>query len=535
MRRLLFAVLAAGLLAGCAPEETGRTPVVMIGIDGAEWNVIDAMIAEGELPHLARIKREGAWGYLLNPGPAVSPVVWTTFATGHFGRRHGILAHTWPYDGGAGQRPVSSDLRQVPALWNVASHYGLRSVVLGYFVTHPAENIDGVMVSPRAPRGVPGSIAPPDALDLDAERYRELGEREVQQGLWSRYLGWAYDPRQADEPGSPYQEPARIVNERNIHKRIVEDEFLRRAALDLVEEPADLFIAYYRLPDFMSHSLWLYYDDSDFADPADPEAKALFGEAVTESYRFVDEAVGELLERFNGQANVMIVSDHGFGASLKMERGKETRSSHLTGDHRPNGVVLATGPDIAPGELRGMTIMEVAPTLAALLGVPVADELPGKVEARLLRPGYLEKHPLMSVPDYAQVTVERTSAALDAAAEDEDLASLRGLGYIGEGVVLDDSTATGDYDFWSTEKDTLAKVLATEVLYYLLEGDRESAEEIVALVRDRRPRLVEALIRRTSRKFSLMQRQLPKGYLDASTYRQFMAEHRPRAQPGDGA
>ena len=147
--KVILLILACVLVAsGCSGQK--EPPVVMVGIDGAEWQIIDEMIADGELPNFAKIKSEGAWGHLINNGMETSPVVWTTFATGHFARTHGVLDHVFPFGGEGARRPVTSELRQVPALWNIATHYDLRSIVIGYFVSHPPEPINGVMVSSQA-------------------------------------------------------------------------------------------------------------------------------------------------------------------------------------------------------------------------------------------------------------------------------------------------------------------------------------------------------------------------------------------------
>src|SRR5207249_5014379 len=69
--------------------ETGSR-VVLVGIDGADWDVIDGLVARGRVPNLARLKREGAWARLRSSVPMLSPLLWTTVATGKTPDRHGI-------------------------------------------------------------------------------------------------------------------------------------------------------------------------------------------------------------------------------------------------------------------------------------------------------------------------------------------------------------------------------------------------------------------------------------------------------------
>lgn len=511
-------LIAAGavLLAACGQKPA---PIVLVGVDGGEWQVIDEMIADGELPNFARLKLEGAWGHLINNGMENSPVVWTTFATGHFARQHGVLDHVFPYGGDSPRRPVTSELRRVPALWNIATHYGRRSIVVGYFVSHPPEAIDGVMVSSMAPMWVEDAIYPPDALPLEQPRYQDLNHPLVRESLWQPFFGWDYDEAQAEDPDSPYQVAAATVVERRLENRIIRDEFLRRAVADLVGEPWDLFIAYYRIPDLLSHSLWKYYDPEVFENPPTDEEMSWFGDSVRQSYRFVDEALGELLAELDNEANVVVVSDHGFGraAAHKME-DENARVKYLSGDHRPDGIILAAGPDIQPGRVEGLTIMEIAPTLAALMRLPVAGDLPGEVATELLRPGFFEDQPMATVPDYAEVELPHREMTPDHAAQEDEMNTLRGLGYVGEGVAFDAGSQAGEYDFWAADERLVAGHIASEIVYHLIQGNVDLAQDALALAQARRPDVVWRVIAVSRHKIDSLMEQLPPGTLDAEPF-----------------
>lgn len=232
------------------------------------------MMERGELPHLKSLVDRGASGHLVNPGLQVSPVVWTTFATGHFGRAHGILDFAYPYDEGAQKRPVRSTLRQVPAIWNIASAHDVSVGSIGYFVSHPAEAVNGFMVSDRAPAGVEGSVYP-EGLLADADELGQVFSPSAREEILGRFFPWGYDPADAENPDSPYYEVTRTVAGR-VDQRILSDEYLRRASLALAGHDVDLFISYLRLVDVASHAVWRYHDASDFQDkPARPTGKSL--------------------------------------------------------------------------------------------------------------------------------------------------------------------------------------------------------------------------------------------------------------------
>lgn len=527
MRLLTRLFLLLALLTGLSScgEPPVRNPVMMIGIDGAEWSVIDSMIERGELPNFARFKKEGAYGHLINPGPQSSPIVWTTFATGHFPRRHGILDFVFPYTPGA-KKPVDVTLRQEPAIWNLASELGLSVGVIGYFVSHPAEQVNGFVVSEFAPGGTEGALWPPDLLNPEDEAFNDFYQWNtrwpIKRQIWERFFSWEYNPDDAENPDSPYQNATRLVVDR-VDKRLIADEYLRLVTLALAERPTDLFITYFRLVDFMGHSLWFYHDPSDFEEEPDPFDKKLLGGMLEESYRYMDEILGDLLLKKPG-ANFVIVSDHGFGSATGGYKVKGEKEWLLTGNHRPNGVFMAYGPDVRAGDYEGITIMEIMPTLCALLGLPVSRELPGHVEDRFLRDEYLEDFPVRTVARYDFDWRRRGDVDIDPEVQLERLKSLRGLGYIGEGA-LAPSEEAGDYDFWEAEAGIVAVNVHGEVVYALLHDDLDEVRRVMNIAQEKVPELVPQIVGRVRAKILALQEELPGHPELAPNLNQFLEEY----------
>ncbi len=484
---ILAGLAALFILAGCTGEPdisvlgiAGHKPLVVIGIDGATWDVIDPMIANGELPNLASLKARGAWGPLITVGPQVSPVVWTSFSTGQFGRIHGILDFVYPYRPGP-KRPVQSTERQVPALWNLVSEAGGKVSVVGYFVTYPAEKINGVMVSYMSPQKQPDADYPSNALAPIREQLDSIFGEE-KKALWSRFLPWDFDPANPPAENDPAAEAFRMVSGR-VESRILTAEYNRRAALYLTEFPHDLFISYFGLVDYASHSLWKFMDDSDFELKASPKSKRLLGNVVHEAYHFMDEFIGDLLARSPANANIVIISDHGFGSATGIFSVKEHNKDSLTGNHRPNGILLAAGPDIQAGRIDGMTIIDVFPALAYLSGIPVADDLPGDLDLRLFTDEILAEHPPSYTRTYANSgPVVVNAAGASRAAQEDSIKALQGLGYVGESFEFGD-TDTRTFDFWAAEHELMIEHLVGEVSFYLLKGDNEMATAILAEAR----------------------------------------------------
>jgi tetratricopeptide (TPR) repeat protein len=147
VKRLLIALLVA---AACAkPAEPPRPRVIFVGLDGADWQLLDKLMADGTMPNLAALARDGARGPLLTQHPPLSPLVWTTMMTGVSPLQHRILDFT-RYNPVTRQRePITSDERAVLAIWNMVSSTGRRVDVVGLWATYPPEKVNGTIVSDR--------------------------------------------------------------------------------------------------------------------------------------------------------------------------------------------------------------------------------------------------------------------------------------------------------------------------------------------------------------------------------------------------
>jgi predicted AlkP superfamily phosphohydrolase/phosphomutase len=121
--------------------------VLLVGWDAADWNILTPLLDSGLMPSLQSVIEGGVMGSVAALDPMISPMLWTTAATGKRPEDHGVLGFLEPDPGSGGLRPVRGTSRTVKALWNILSQSGLRSNVVGWLATHPAESIDGAVVS----------------------------------------------------------------------------------------------------------------------------------------------------------------------------------------------------------------------------------------------------------------------------------------------------------------------------------------------------------------------------------------------------
>ncbi len=410
-------------------------PVLFIGLDGADWQLLDDYIAQGAMPNLARLVREGASGVLETEHPPLSPILWTTMMTGVSPLEHQILDFTHFNRSTGVKEPITSDERAVPAIWNMATAAGKRVAVFGLWATYPAEPVHGLLVSDRLftflyseSTPPPGIVFPPSRESWARSHVAEA-EKAIDFATMKHYLPWLTEQEASDlaHEENPYAKPGSAL-----HRILVETEIYRRLANDqLAQSFPDLGIIYIQGTDTIGHVF------APFAPPLQPGVNAADYERyhqVPELYfRHIDEILGEFLRAAErNHARVMIASDHGF-------RWKEGRPVELSSVatataakwHRNEGIVLLWGPGIAPTgghRLRG-GIRQVCATLLALSGLPAAKHAaPALDGAGLARAG--------SSIDYRELFtryVPPAPTAATAASANEELSKLKALGYIGSG------------------------------------------------------------------------------------------------------
>ncbi|MCA9258262.1 MAG: alkaline phosphatase family protein, partial [Planctomycetales bacterium] len=128
-------------------DDRNRPRLLLVGWDAADWQLINPLVERGLMPTLERFLRDGASGNLATLRPALSPMLWNSIATGKRPREHGVHGFTEANDDATGVRPVASTSRRCKALWNILSQNGMSSIVAGWYASHPAEPIRGVMAS----------------------------------------------------------------------------------------------------------------------------------------------------------------------------------------------------------------------------------------------------------------------------------------------------------------------------------------------------------------------------------------------------
>jgi hypothetical protein len=374
--------------------------VMVIGLDGADWQVMDPLLEAGKLPHLAGLLRRGARADLRSNTPMLSPLLWTTVATGKPPEEHGIMDFLLIEPETGRKVPMSSRFRKVKALWNILTDLGLESQFIAWWATWPAEQVSGVMITDRVSYSLfagldlrPGDstagltfppgymaeaesrlVAPEEITYQDVERFLRIDSEELRRGVE------LLEAPPESTPEHPVVAVARtLAAARSYHA----------LALDLLARgQSDLFAVYYEGIDQMGHRFQHYMPPR--MELVSEEEHRRYREAVAAYYAYQDELLGEIIEAAERDTVFLILSDHGFRNGAGRPRDLAPYVSEKPGLwHRRYGIFALAGPGIRHGRLDTVSLYDIAPTVLHLLGLPRAEDMPGRIltEALDTEPG----------------------------------------------------------------------------------------------------------------------------------------------------
>ena len=350
--------------------------VLLIGWDAADWKIINPLIERGEMPVLARFLDQGVMGDLTTLEPILSPMLWNSIATGKRADKHGILGFTEvdPHSGGV--RPITSTSRKVKALWNILSQRGYRSNVVNWFGGHPAEGINGVVVSDAYVRPLPGADKPWPLMQhaVHPEHLRDqLTQVRVRPDKIKPETVLLFAPR------------AREVDQKKdrrlgtLMKLIAECLTTHNAAIYLMQnEPWDFTAIYYGAIDHFSHAFMRLHPPRRRG--IDKKAFEIFHDVVNSGYRLHDLMLGALLQLIDDDTTVILLSDHGFHSDHLRPKYIPKIPTGPAIEHRPLGIFAMRGPGIKRDErIYGANLLDIAPTVLALFGLPAGRDMDGRL------------------------------------------------------------------------------------------------------------------------------------------------------------
>lgn len=259
--------------------------LMILGIDGATWGVLDDLLARGgELPCIQRLVSEGVRGDLRSTVPPTTLPAWTSMTTGKNPGKHGRFDFTRRDDEGYGFVPAPNRIDS-NNLFLYLSRIGYSVGAINVPGTYPPPEVDGFVVS--------GMMTP--SYEHDYTYPRELKE-ELNE------MGYRIQPKEIIGEGKEASLEPELFRTIEVRQEV------NRMLLDRYSP--DVFMTVFQSVDHGQHLFWKHHDE-DHPDH-DPEKAERFGGVIEECYRRVDACIGQLMDEYP-EAEVLVVSDHGFG------------------------------------------------------------------------------------------------------------------------------------------------------------------------------------------------------------------------------
>lgn len=390
--------------------------VAVIGLDGADWELLRELILDGRMPNLGAVIDAGTTGIVAPTQPPLAPLAWTSLATGLQPDRHGVLDFI--------QRPSESDVvtsasRKAPALWDISAAFGRPTTVVNWWAAWPPTHrnvavfdtpvdLAPVAIHPAELSGVVDPVLIPEStVDYkQVTRFVNVTEKEF---------------RSAVASGNP-RDP--VVAMRSILAKTWSD---HRAAIALFNRQKPMLtMVLYDGTDEVNHLFGPYHPPRRGSVPFEDYRK--YWATVANYYSEIDRLIGEWIKVLPTDTTLMIVSPYGMTWGTSRPIRPPAGRSALE-EHRRNGVFVAFGNRVAPSKLRRpLTVYDVTPTILSILGLPESSEMNGESLEWALQ----GVEPIRTVPmiSYSEVVVPRPVVSGDRPDRSAYLARLQAMGHV---------------------------------------------------------------------------------------------------------
>lgn len=351
--------------------------VLLVGWDAADWKIARPLVEAGAMPNLARLMKEGVSGNIATLHPPLSPMLWTSISTGKRPPKHGVMGFSEVTPDGKSIRPITILSRKTKALWNILSQNGKKSIVVGWWPSHPAEPIDGVVVSDwfrnvdkesaHLLPVVAGSVHPPDVIpqitDLRVSPY------EIEGAMLRAFV--------------PDFEKVDQESDKSLHalaKIMCEGLTINAVATELLATREwDFAAVYFDAIDHFGHRFMSYHPPH--TKRAEEKIADLYRHVVANGYAWHDAMLGELIASAGDDVTVIVMSDHGFHSDHLRPEYIPAEGAGPAVEHRHFGMLAMAGPGIKKtgGAVYGAVLTDICPTILRLFDLPAGADMDGKV------------------------------------------------------------------------------------------------------------------------------------------------------------
>jgi len=380
--------------------------VRLLLLDGASRGFILQRVASGQLPNFATLIDRGARLEVATLRPTQAESVWTAAATGKYPPKNGVrsefvyrvsgddadpvnllpdycFAQALLYQGFVRAEPLTSAALRARPLWDILADYGVPAGIVNWPLTRPATIANGFLLS--------------DAFDEATSSPMRSGDLQ------------AGDPTTAVDIARPVFDRWQAVPWQQVLPAAAPDDprpaGLRRVRWDQAYLESEFELTQWFSPRLTALRLEAVDEYGHaFLRDAQPE---LFGtlrrgdprrSMLDRYYAYLDGHVGRLIGQTAPGDLLLVLSGFGMERNPLVKRlfARLIGEGDVTGSHEaaPDGFLLAYGTNVASGEYRRGSIVDVAPTVLYYMGLPIGRDMDGFVRTDLFRAGFTRDHPV---------------------------------------------------------------------------------------------------------------------------------------------
>ncbi len=379
---LLMVVIPAG------GQTESRPHVIVVGVNGMEWDIIRPLLLKGELHNFAEVIQRGVYGKMRTLSAPNCPKVYTSIATSTSPEENGITGFV------VGGRTASSDMLRREPLWSILSKRGVTVGMANVPATFPVMPLNGYMISGMLTRGQDcedGILCSPKLSEVKGGEavYPPSMVAELEMNVGDFWIDCSRMPTAEDLKGKKLEAIDHWLQQ-------VSQVRAQQAKLFdylLSHHRTDFTMLVQSCEDRVGH--WLY-PIQPYNAGYDPTLHSVRVDAFPDQYRAFDQVLGGILRYVDRSTYLFIISDHGIKPLREFEEGR--RLYHSAHDHGGNtpiiakhdfedgddvpGIFIAMGPNIKRDvRLMGfaVSVFDIAPTILNLYGIPEPTQMKGRV------------------------------------------------------------------------------------------------------------------------------------------------------------
>jgi predicted AlkP superfamily phosphohydrolase/phosphomutase/TolA-binding protein len=398
--------------------------MLLIGWDSADWKVINPLLESGQLPVLESLINSGAMGNMATLDPPLSPILWTSIATGKHAFKHGVHGFLEGCEGNTKVRPVTNASIKTKTIWKILNENGFKTNVVGWWPSHPAEKIDGVQVSnfygkTKKDETIEDWNLSKDCIS-DEAYYETLKYARVHPSELTREQLYPFVPDFLKANEEQKKKCNILLGD------LAECLSIHSASTYLAENTDwDFMAVYYNAIDHISHVFmrnhppkleWIKEEDFE-----------MFKEVINSFYKFHDMMLGRWLELAGEDAYIMVISDHGFHSDHLRKKELPKEPAAIAREHNHFGMMVIKGPGIKQDErIYGASLIDITPTILSIFDLPVGQDMDGRV----LQDIYDAPKTTASIPTYDNDLFKQDLNDFKTIDSEEILQQLVDLGYV---------------------------------------------------------------------------------------------------------